>query len=875
MTALTRAAVGMAAICLGAAATRAQTDLRGWYAAGQTWLVWEDTDPTPDTYRIYGSTVEIKDLSQAMMIGRLFPQDWQAARLKLADIQLNWTIPAGTGGDYQLADNEALFVHTPHAAGPRYFAVVKDGSAEVGPENSTGPIVQSVEPIQCHLQKSGLVRGHSYRIFAHWIDGHDSGIPSRPDYPVMGNQHFNGTAAVFQVWDPQAGKGSNLVPAAVALHGGGGSFLQFRPVFPFSGEPTPFHLLDGLLISPDDTAFIRHAFGVGAERTLWLGYWEGYDRFTLPEEQSVPDDALIADYTMWRLDWMVQWITEAEGIDPTRISVMGFSMGGRGTFYNTRRHPERYSTGTAFAPGIAPFDESVLHGNRSQNLRTPLPGSPTMEEVTNPSVPISNSERDMPFTRIISGRADRNPFGSGWSAERVQQLGQVNDAGFGHHVYWDERGHRLVEPGDHWNGSPRLTAQGMTRYRSDQSFPAFFNDDQDATLEGRQPDPGDGDPAIGEPWGTWSGYYDWDLDTIEDTPSQWAATVFLVSSSSFENDVPAFDSSTADIAIRRPQHFHPAPGSVFDWALRPLSDSKATQIGMGIVDPDGVVVIPNLTITKTPSRLTVTSTVHEITGVLDAASFQPLISPGSIVSVFGTFSAMSSTSPGIPLNTSLDGFSVTFNGQPGALFGVFGEDFGLGFHQANVQVPWQIDVSDGSLEVQVHWESDEADVWSEPFQVPAALASPGIFQFPIGSGQAIVTNFKLSAEDDVIARSFAQPPASVDPVVAQPAAIGGVVSIWCNGLGPVTPEVPTGDIPAGEVPVTTKTVRVSIGGVSAAIIGTAVLQPTNVGLNQINVFVPEGVTPGDRVPIVIEVDCGEGKVFRSREDVTIAVRAVP
>ena len=40
---------------------------------------------------------------------------------------------------------------------------------------------------------------------------------------------------------------------------------------------------------------------------------------------------------------------------------------------------------------------------------------------------------------------------------------------------------------------------------------------------------------------------------------------------------------------------------------------------------------------------------------------------------------MSSTSLGIPLNTSLDGFSVTFNGQPGALFGVFGEDFGPGW----------------------------------------------------------------------------------------------------------------------------------------------------------------------------------------------------
>ena len=69
-------------------------------------------------------------------------------------------------------------------------------------------------------------------------------------------------------------------------------------------------------------------------------------------------------------------------------------------------------------------------------------------------------------------------------------------------------------------------------------------------------------------------------------------------------------------------------------------------------------------------------------------------------------------------------------------------------------------------------------------------------------------------------------------------------------------------------------VRVFIGGVEAQVLG-AVLQPENVGLNQINAVVPEGVTPGNELPIVIEVDCGDGKVLRSREDVTIAVRAAP
>jgi uncharacterized protein (TIGR03437 family) len=61
-----------------------------------------------------------------------------------------------------------------------------------------------------------------------------------------------------------------------------------------------------------------------------------------------------------------------------------------------------------------------------------------------------------------------------------------------------------------------------------------------------------------------------------------------------------------------------------------------------------------------------------------------------------------------------------------------------------------------------------------------------------------------------------------------------------------------------------------IGGVEAQVLG-AFLHSQFVALNQINAIVPEGVEPGDAVPIVIEVDCGDGTVFRSREDVTIAI----
>ena len=144
----------------------------------------------------------------------------------------------------------------------------------------------------------------------------------------------------------------------------------------------------------------------------------------------------------------------------------------------------------------------------------------------------------------------------------------------------------------------------------------------------------------------------------------------------------------------------------------------------------------------------------------------------------------------IPLSENLNGLSITFNDIPAALFG----EFNGSFDQSNVQVPWNLNTTSGKVEVKVHWEDDVSDVWSDPFEVDAALASPGIYMFPPGSTQAIVTNFK-QAGDDVVAGSWAQPSGSIDPVVGQPAAIGGVATIWGNGLGPVNPLPATGDIP--------------------------------------------------------------------------------
>jgi len=165
-------------------------NMRGWHAFGQTWIVWTDTDPSPETYRIYKASSPIYEISSAKQIGRIFQQEWAGERLRKLDSSLNWTIPDGSVGTYTLKNNEALFVYTPHNAATEYFALVKDSDTIVEVHNTIGPISQTTEPVQCHLQRSGTEDGFTYRVYAHWIDGQDDWNTCRSDYPVMGNEHF-------------------------------------------------------------------------------------------------------------------------------------------------------------------------------------------------------------------------------------------------------------------------------------------------------------------------------------------------------------------------------------------------------------------------------------------------------------------------------------------------------------------------------------------------------------------------------------------------------------------------------------------------------------------------------------------------------------
>jgi len=607
--------------------SHAQTNMRGWHANGQTWLVWEDTLPYPETYRIYKASEEFTDISAAEQTGRIFEKDWTAHKLKLVwDSTMTWTIPDGSGGAYTLSDNEALFVYTPHEATPEYFAVVRDGDSVIETQNSVGPITQTIDQVTCHLQLSDNLDDAAFRVFAHWIDGQGNQDTGRADYPVMANEHFNGIGMMFRIWEYPEGERPELVPLVTALHGGGGWFGNFKPMHDGIYKS---YLAQAMIFCPDDGLDIKKPDRVRIQKSYWLGFWEDYNRFLLPEEQPVPDTGMVINYTMRRVIWELDWLIENEAIDPKRISLMGGSMGGRGANYLARAYPSHFAAWLSLSPGIQPQSNDPFTGSAEQDLTTNLPSSPGVMTVMDLHSPLSSTVRDIPFGKLVGGRND--PSLAALTPDMIQAYGNLDGAGFGSHIYWDERGHVYTE-GSYWSGSFRQTAQALTAYRSDRSFPAFFNDDQDFDMPGRQPELGIGEPEEGDPWGTWGGYYNWDAETLVDSASIWKATVYLNNSGNYPVDIPGFDSSRADISIRRPQRFSPTKNRSVSWELKRLSDSRVLQSGWQMVGNDGVVTIPDVTIYKEKCQLLV-GLVPTFISITESCSVQIYPNP---VSSFAT-----------------------------------------------------------------------------------------------------------------------------------------------------------------------------------------------------------------------------------------------
>jgi minor extracellular serine protease Vpr len=229
-------------------------------------------------------------------------------------------------------------------------------------------------------------------------------------------------------------------------------------------------------------------------------------------------------------------------------------------------------------------------------------------------------------------------------------------------------------------------------------------------------------------------------------------------------------------------------------------------------------------------------------GIVNAASFSATtpVTPGSLFTIFGTNLASSAAAADtIPLSKSLGGATVEFvqgstTYQAPMLFAQ--PTTSTITSQINAQVPWELNPAQpAQIQVTVGGATSTATA------VTLAAAGPGVFA---SNGNAIAVN-----SDGTLAWA----PGTVPGLTTHGTSAGDTIIVYATGLGAVTPASPAdGADSIDELRSTAVTPVVTIGGVSANVSFSG-LSPQFVGVYQLNIVVPSGVTAGSSVPLQIQM----------------------
>ncbi len=201
-----------------------------------------------------------------------------------------------------------------------------------------------------------------------------------------------------------------------------------------------------------------------------------------------------------------------------------------------------------------------------------------------------------------------------------------------------------------------------------------------------------------------------------------------------------------------------------------------------------------------------------ITAVANSASFKTQISPGMLMSIFGTGLANSTaTNSGNPLPYSLAGVSVTVNGLAAPV----------------------VYASPGLLNVQV------------PYSVGAGPAVLGV------NNNGIIAGFSF-AVSPASPGVFADANGNVVPIPTVKA--GTALALYVTGTGDVNPALKTAYSPTSSstTPVPLLPLSVTVGGLPAFLEFVGIT-PGLIGVTQVNILVPSA-TPLGNQPVVVTVN---------------------
>ncbi|MEK7407294.1 MAG: choice-of-anchor Q domain-containing protein [Acidobacteriota bacterium] len=211
------------------------------------------------------------------------------------------------------------------------------------------------------------------------------------------------------------------------------------------------------------------------------------------------------------------------------------------------------------------------------------------------------------------------------------------------------------------------------------------------------------------------------------------------------------------------------------------------------------------------------------------------VAPGEIVSIYGSglgpaqgvVTAFDPASGRLP--TSVAGVSVTLNGIAAPIYYARAD-------QVNVQAPYELAGSADAAVVLTY-----GGVASSPERIAVNPTHPGL--------HPAVFNQDFSVNGP-----------------RNPVPAGGIVVLYATGQGVTTPPSVTGAAPAGSLPTPVAAVTLLIGGRPARLLFAGLI-PGAAGVMQLNAVIPDGLAPGDAVPVVLRVGAAE-----AQPGVTLALR---
>ena len=147
-------------------------------------------------------------------------------------------------------------------------------------------------------------------------------------------------------------------------------------------------------------------------------------------------------------------------------------------------------------------------------------------------------------------------------------------------------------------------------------------------------------------------------------------------------------------------------------------------------------------------------------------------------------------------------------------------------------VPYEVS-GNPSTQLQISYQGQT----STAVAIPVAIAAPGIFTADgSGSGQGMISN------DDGTANA-----------PGNPASVGSTVLVSATGEGQTMPSGVDGKPGDSPAPIPIQTVTATVGGLDAPVVSAGGVSGMTAGFLQVAVQIPDGVTPGDSVPIVLNI----------------------